>query len=77
MVLRQVKDAHHRGIVAKYCAKDCELVYRLIRRLDYLPQYLEMSKVLARSTAKCRCSTKRPAVLNPVCVVCYPVPVWC
>ena len=24
----QVKDAHHRGIVAKYCAKDCELVYR-------------------------------------------------
>ena len=41
----QVKDAHHRGIVAKYCAKDCELVYRLIHRLDLLPQYLEMSKV--------------------------------
>lgn len=41
----QVKDAHHRGIVAKYCAKDCELVYRLIQRLDILPQYLEMSKV--------------------------------
>ena len=41
----QVKDAHHRGIVAKYCAKDCALVYRLIQRLDILPQYLEMSKV--------------------------------
>ncbi|EKX53301.1 DNA polymerase delta catalytic subunit, partial [Guillardia theta CCMP2712] len=41
----QVKDASHRGIVAKYCAKDCELVYRLIERLDVLPQFLEMSKV--------------------------------
>jgi len=41
----QVKDSHHRAIVAKYCAKDCELVYRLIVRLDILPQYLEMSKV--------------------------------
>uniref|UniRef100_A0A7S0H8G1 DNA polymerase n=1 Tax=Hanusia phi TaxID=3032 RepID=A0A7S0H8G1_9CRYP len=41
----QVKDAFHRGIVAKYCAKDCELVYRLIERLDILPQFLEMSKV--------------------------------
>ena len=41
----QVKDAKHRAIVAKYCAKDCELVYRLVRRLDILPQYIEMSKV--------------------------------
>ena len=41
----QVKDARHRAIVAKYCAKDCELVYRLMRRLDILPQYIEMSKV--------------------------------
>jgi DNA polymerase delta subunit 1 len=41
----QVKDAKHRAVVAKYCAKDCELVYRLVRRLDILPQYIEMSKV--------------------------------
>lgn len=41
----QVLDSMHRAIVAKYCAKDCELVYRLIIRLDILPQYLEMSKV--------------------------------
>jgi DNA polymerase delta subunit 1 len=41
----QIKDAKHRAIVAKYCAKDCELVYRLVKFLDILPQYIEMSKV--------------------------------
>jgi DNA polymerase elongation subunit (family B) len=41
----QVKSSSHRAIIAKYCAQDCKLVYRIIQRLDILQQYIEMSKV--------------------------------
>ena len=34
-----------RAIVAKYCIQDCNLVYELLKKIDIITEFIEMSKL--------------------------------
>ena len=37
--------AEERAIVAKYCIQDCNLVYELLKKIDIVTEFVEMSKL--------------------------------
>ena len=36
---------HEKGIIAKYCIQDCNLVHQIFQKIDIMTTYIEMSKI--------------------------------
>ena len=37
--------SHEKGIIAKYCIQDCNLVHQIFQKIDIMTTYIEMSKI--------------------------------
>ena len=45
-------DDNDRAVIAKYCIQDCNLVHELLKKLDVITGFIEMSKICSRGAGK-------------------------